>query len=62
MSAGRQIIAYDMISMYKMHQLHHLYGHILHNLSNIDIYGQKKLLLALTDLIMRIISPELNFE
>ena len=61
MSAGRQIILYDMISKYKMHQLHHLHGHILHNWSNIAIYG-KNLFLALTDLLIKIILPELNFE
>ena len=61
MSAGRQMTSNDMISKYKIHYLHHLHGHILHNLSNIALYG-KNLFLALTDLIMRVIPPELNFE
>ena len=41
--------------------LHHLHGHILHNLSNIAIYG-KNLFLALTDLLIRKLPEELNLE
>jgi len=56
MSVDREMTWNDIIFKYMTYYLHHLHGHILHNLTNITIFGNN-LFLAVTDLLIRIIPP-----